>query len=83
MVRDNKYFYYEFGLGFFYIIGRVIKDCKRIYKYELIKSNYKHNPNSKYHIIWKDNPQQSVFSPIGESRYKWFDNIDDLMVEMI
>jgi len=83
MNKNNKYFYYEFGLGFFYIIGKVIKDCNKIYKYELIKSNYKHNPNNEYYIAWKDNPTERIFTPFRESRFKWFNNIDDLMVEMI
>lgn len=56
-----------------YIVGKLIKECNKTYKYKLIKSNYKHNPKYNYYLIWKSIANQIDF--------KWYNDLDELMID--
>jgi len=74
--KEGKYFKID-KIGF-YIVGKIFKECKVVYKYELIKSNYPHNPKVKYHWIWKGD------SEFGwHQMFKFYDTLDELIVDSL
>jgi hypothetical protein len=79
--KVGKIFLTQYGDSFYYIIGKVIVDCKSNYKYKLIKSNYPHSPYVNYYMISKN--LWSGPTVIHDREFNWYDSEDELMVEML
>jgi len=76
--KNGLYFKYTHILMSIYIIGKILKECNKIYKYDLIKSNYPHKQNVKYYILWKEYRGHTYFSS-----YKFYESLDEMMVDEI
>jgi hypothetical protein len=86
--HDNKNYVYDYPNGKeYYIMGKVIEDRNGSYLYKLISSNFTHNPKCKYYVLYKPHAyrynQMSGLEITFNERFKWFDTLDELMVELL
>ena len=59
------------------IVGKIIKECNRVYKYKLISATYPHGESKDCYWIWK------IVIDNGASNIKLYTSIDDYIVDKL
>ena len=75
MNNVEKIFYLELTSGS--IVGRIVKECNRVYKYKLISGTYPHSKVKDCYWVWKF----VIDNELGD--VKLYDSIDEYVVDKL